>query len=153
MCYPFFFIKFLFPCPLVCKPLRKHALPDQTHAGFLFNLIRNPRGYQYIGTSPFPNSFRFVSQNHIRIQNIIVTERLGHHPQNSTPGGTHKIPVCHVRHKKHLSLSYSPPRRDHFQWTRTMTSPIIRINNFYKKKKKKPGLILPAPKISIPPTS
>ena len=57
---PIFFIKFLFPCPLVCKPLRKHALPDQTHAGFLFNLIRNPRGYQYIGTSPFPDSFRFA---------------------------------------------------------------------------------------------
>ena len=63
MCYPFFFIKFLFPCPLVCKPLRKHALPDQTHAGFLFNLIRNPRGYQYIGTSPFPDSFRFAKSH------------------------------------------------------------------------------------------
>ena len=61
MCYPFFFIiKFLFRCPLVCKPLRKHALPDQTHAGFLFNLIRNPRGYQYIGISPFPDSFHFA---------------------------------------------------------------------------------------------
>ena len=61
MCNLFFFIiKFLFPCPLVCKPLRKHALPDQTHSGFLFNLIRNPCGYQYIGTSPFPDSFRFA---------------------------------------------------------------------------------------------
>ena len=56
---PIFFIKFLFPWPLVCKPLRKHVLPDQTRAGFLFNLIRNPRGYQYIGTSPFPDSFHF----------------------------------------------------------------------------------------------
>ena len=57
---PIFLIKFLFPCPLVCKPLRKHALPDQTHAGFLFSLIGNPRGYQYIGTSPFPDSFHFA---------------------------------------------------------------------------------------------
>ena len=63
MCYPFFFIKFLFPCPLVCKPLRKHALPDQTHAGFLFNLIRNPHGYQYIGTSPFPDLFHFAKSH------------------------------------------------------------------------------------------
>ena len=60
---PLQLIKFLFPCPLVCKPLRKHALPDQTHAGFLFNLIRNPRGYQYIGTSPFPDSFRFTKSH------------------------------------------------------------------------------------------
>ena len=57
---PIFFIKFQFPCSLVCKPLRKHALPDQTRAGFLFNLIRNPRGYQYIDISPFPDSFRFA---------------------------------------------------------------------------------------------
>ena len=56
----FFILKFLFTCPLVCKPLREHALPDQTHAGFLFNLIRNPRGYQYIGTSSFPDSFNFA---------------------------------------------------------------------------------------------
>ena len=58
-----FFIKFLFPCPLVCKPLRKHTLPDQTRAGFLFNLIRNPCGYQYVGTSPFPDSFRFAKSH------------------------------------------------------------------------------------------
>ena len=63
MCYPFFFIKFLFPCTLVCKPLRKHVLPDQTRAGFLFNLIRNPRGYQYIGTSPFPDPFHFAKSH------------------------------------------------------------------------------------------
>ena len=60
---PIFFFKFLIPCPLVCKPLRKHALPDQTRAGFLFNLIRNPRGYQYIGTSPFPDSFHFAKSH------------------------------------------------------------------------------------------
>ena len=34
-----------------------------TRAGFLFNLIRNPRGYQYIGTSPFPDSFRFAKSH------------------------------------------------------------------------------------------
>ena len=44
-------------------PLRRHALPDQTHAGFLFNLIRDPRGYQYIGISPFPDSFRFAESH------------------------------------------------------------------------------------------
>ena len=60
---PIFFIKFLFPCTLVCKPLRKHVLPDQTRAGFLFNLIWNPRGYQYIGTSPFPDSFHFAKSH------------------------------------------------------------------------------------------
>ena len=59
----FFFIKFLFPCTLICKPLRKHVLPDQTRSGFLFNLIRNTRGYQYIGTSSFPDSFHFAKSH------------------------------------------------------------------------------------------
>ena len=45
------------------QALEEHALPDQTRAGFLFNLIRNPRGYQYIGTSPFPDSFRFAKSH------------------------------------------------------------------------------------------
>ena len=49
--------------PLVCKPLGNHVLPDQTRAGFLFNLIRNPRDYQYIGTSPFPDSFHFAKSH------------------------------------------------------------------------------------------
>ena len=63
MCYPYFSIKFLFPYPLVCKPLRKQALPDQTRAGFLFNLIRNPLGYQYIGSSSFPDPFHFTKSH------------------------------------------------------------------------------------------
>ena len=63
MCYLFFFIKFLFPCTLVYKPQRKHVLPDQTRAGFLFNLIRNPRGYQYISISPFPDPFHFAKSH------------------------------------------------------------------------------------------
>ena len=51
---------------------------DQTRAGFLFNLIRNTRGYQYMGTSPFPDSFHFA-KSHTN-PNIIVTERHRHHP-------------------------------------------------------------------------
>ena len=46
--------------PIGLQALEELALPDQTLAGLLFNLIRNPRGYQYIGTSPFPDSFRFA---------------------------------------------------------------------------------------------
>ena len=49
--------------PIGLQALEEHALPDQTHAGFLFNLIRNPRGYQYIGNSPFPDSFRFAKSH------------------------------------------------------------------------------------------
>ena len=45
--------------PIGLQALEEHALTDQTRAGYLFNLIRNPRGYQYIGTSPFPDSFHF----------------------------------------------------------------------------------------------
>ena len=45
--------------PISLQALEEHALTDQTRAGYLFNLIRNPRGYQYIGTSPFPDSFHF----------------------------------------------------------------------------------------------
>ena len=97
MCYPFFFIKFLFPCTLVCKPLRKHVLPDQTRAGFLFNLIRNPCGYQYIGTSPFPDSFHFAKSH--TIQNIIVTERHRHHPQNFGVGHAFFL-LFHPRNSK-----------------------------------------------------
>ena len=37
-----------------------HALPDHTLARLLFNLIRNPCGYQDIGTSPFPDSFHYA---------------------------------------------------------------------------------------------
>ena len=48
-------------------PMRKYALPDYTLTGFLFNLLRNPRGYQYIGTSPFQDSFRFAkSQTNLK---------------------------------------------------------------------------------------
>ena len=36
--------------PIGLQAHEEHALTDQTHAGYLFNLIRNPRGYQYIGT-------------------------------------------------------------------------------------------------------
>ena len=46
-----------------CLDFIFYALPDQTHAGFLFNFIRNPRGYQYIGTSPFPDLFRFAKSH------------------------------------------------------------------------------------------
>ena len=46
--------------PIGLQALEEHALTDQTRAGYLFNLIRNPRGYQYIGTSPFPDSFHFA---------------------------------------------------------------------------------------------
>ena len=49
--------------PIGLQALEEHALRDQTRAGFLFNLIRNPRGYQYIGTSPFPDSFRFAKSH------------------------------------------------------------------------------------------
>ena len=40
--------------------LQELALPDHTLAGLLFNLIRNPRGYQDIGSSPFLYSFHFA---------------------------------------------------------------------------------------------
>ena len=46
--------------PIGLLTLEEHALPDHTLAGLLFNLIRNPRGYQNIGTSPFPDSFHFA---------------------------------------------------------------------------------------------
>ena len=49
--------------PIGLQALEEHALTDQTRAGHLFNLIRNPRGYQYIGTSPFPDSFRFAKSH------------------------------------------------------------------------------------------
>ena len=60
MCYPFFFsLGFCFHA-IGLPALEEHALPDQTRAGFLFNLIRNPLGYQYIGTSSFPDPFHFT---------------------------------------------------------------------------------------------
>ena len=40
-----------------------NVLPDQTRAGFLFNLIRSPLGYQYIGTSSFPDPFHFTKSH------------------------------------------------------------------------------------------
>ena len=46
--------------PIGLQALEEPALPDYTLTGFVFKLIRNPRGYQYIGTSPFPDSFRFA---------------------------------------------------------------------------------------------
>ena len=46
--------------PISLQALEEHALTDQTRAGYLFNSIRNPRGYQYIGISPFPDSFHFA---------------------------------------------------------------------------------------------
>ena len=67
MCYPFLFIRFLFPCHWFARipffGFEEHALPDQTRAGFLFNLIRNPCGYQYIGISPFPDPFHFAKSH------------------------------------------------------------------------------------------
>ena len=51
-----FIIKVLLPCLLVCKPLRNMLYL----AWLLFNLIRNPRGNQDRGTSPFPDSFHFA---------------------------------------------------------------------------------------------
>ena len=73
----FFIIKFLSPCLLVCNPWR-HAFPDHTLAELLFNLIRNPHGYQV----------HFALLNHAWIQNIIWTERFRHHPQNIGAGHT-----------------------------------------------------------------
>ena len=49
--------------PIGLQALEEHALPDQTRAGFLFNLIRNPRGYQYIGILPFPDPFHFAKSH------------------------------------------------------------------------------------------
>ena len=63
MCYPFFFsLGFCFHA-IGLQALEEHALPDQTRAGFLFNLIRKPRGYQYIGTSSFPDPFHFTKSH------------------------------------------------------------------------------------------
>ena len=56
----FFIINFLLLCLLVCKPLRNIIYLITPYAGLLFNLIRNPRGYQDIGTWPFPDSFHFA---------------------------------------------------------------------------------------------
>ena len=83
--------------PIGLQALEEHALTDQNHAGFLFNLIRNPRGYQYIGTSPLPDSFHFA--HHTRIQNINVTERHRHHPQNFGVGHAFFL-LFHPRNSK-----------------------------------------------------
>ena len=102
---PIFFIKFLFPCPLVCKPLMKHVLPDHLR-GFLFNLIRDPHGYQYIGTSPFPDFVSLCQITH-ESKNIIVTERPRHHPQNIGVGHAlffSFIPSSELQTKKNRSL-------------------------------------------------
>ena len=55
---PIFSLSFCFHA-IGLQVLEEHALPDQTRAGFLFNLIRNPLCYQYIGISPFPDPFHF----------------------------------------------------------------------------------------------
>ena len=49
--------------PIGLQTLEEHALPDHTLAGLLFSLIRNPCGYQDIGTSPFPDSFHFAKSH------------------------------------------------------------------------------------------
>ena len=56
----FFFFFFHVTVPISLYTLEEHALPDHTLAGLLFNLIRNPRGYQNISTSPFLDSFHFA---------------------------------------------------------------------------------------------
>ena len=60
MCYSFFsLLSFCYHVYWFINPWGT-CFPDYTLAGLLFSLIRNPRGYQDIGTSPFPDSFRFA---------------------------------------------------------------------------------------------
>ena len=101
MCYPFFFFFFFLLgfCfhAIGLQALEEYTLPDQTRAGFLFNLTRNPLGYQYIGTSSFPDPFHFT-KSHTN-PNTIVTERLRHYPQNFGVGHTFFL-LFHSRNSK-----------------------------------------------------
>ena len=75
--------------PIGLQALEEHALPDQTRAGFLFNLIRTPRLSQ----------IRFTLPNPTRIQNTIGTERLRHYPQNFGVGHAFFL-LFHPRNSK-----------------------------------------------------
>ena len=64
MCYPFFFLlRFCFHAPWFESPWGNMFYLIKPAPGFFFNFIRNPRGYQYIGTSPFSDSFRFAKSH------------------------------------------------------------------------------------------
>ena len=64
MCYSFFFffslLSFCYHAYWSARGLRNMLYLIKPSPGCFFHLIMNPRGYQYIGTSPFPDSFRFA---------------------------------------------------------------------------------------------
>ena len=94
---PIFFLLGFCSHAIGLQALEEYALPDQTRAGCLFNLIRKPRGYQYIGTSSFPDPFHFT-KSHTN-PNTIVIERLRHYPQNFGVGHAFFL-IFHPRNSK-----------------------------------------------------